>query len=249
MRIRRDVPLDAALPIELRTTDDEKPPVLSGYTAVFNSWTDIGGLFRERIAPGAFEGAIGGEDTAALFNHDPSQMLGRLRAGTLRVKEDERGLHYEVDLDMESQIGRQVARWVSRGELTGNSFAFTIGEQEWDEDDDGNLYRTITKVDRLYDVGPVTFPAYPQAKIDGVRQYSDDEVDMAIAELRDAGFEFEEVDDDDGEIEWVFEPDEALDADFTRDEQPEERPERGFGEPARALCRAEEIRVRGMLRR
>jgi len=180
-------------------TDDAAAPVLSGHTAVFNSWTDIGGMFRERIAPGAFDRALKESaskvDTAALFNHDSDNLLGRYNAGTLRLEETDDGLYYEVDLDMDSELGRQIARYVDRGELTGNSFAFTINKQSWDEDEEtGEISRTITEVGELYDVGPVTFPAYPDAKIDAVR------------ELREAGFELADDDDDDW-MEFVPDPD------------------------------------------
>ena len=198
--IRRDV----ALGVEVREKDEDgAAPVLSGHTAVFNSWTDIGGMFRERIAPGAFTRALKESaskvDTAALFNHASDNILGRYNAGTLRLKETDEGLHYDVDLDMESELGRQIARYVERGELTGNSFAFTINKQTWDEDEEsGEISRTITEVGDLYDVGPVTFPAYPDATIDAVR------------ELREAGFEIaDEVDEDEPEIE--FEPAPELD--------------------------------------
>jgi len=200
--IRRDI----AQGVTVRATDTEDAaPVLSGLTAVFNTWTDIGGMFRERIAPGAFTRAlkesVSKVDTAALFNHKPDKLLGRYNAGTLRLKETDQGLRYDVDLDMDSELGRQIARYVERGELTGNSFAFTINKQSWDEDEEsGEVSRTITEVGELYDVGPVVFPAYPTAKIDAVR------------ELREAGFEIaDELEDDDDEDEIEFEPAPELD--------------------------------------
>jgi HK97 family phage prohead protease len=159
------------MPGEVRSEiRDDGAPVLAGYTAVFNQWTDIGGMFREQIAPGAFAG-VDGFDTVALFNHNSDNILGRLNAGTLRLSEDEHGLRYEVDVDTEDEVARRVVRKVERGELWGNSFAFTIKAQDWDEDEDGNLSRTVTRIDTLYDVGPVTYPAYEQT-------------DVAVRELR-----------------------------------------------------------------
>lgn len=150
------------MPGEVRAIDEGR--ILEGYTAVFDQWTDIGGMFREKIAPGAFSD-MAEYDTVALFNHDPNNILGRLNAGTLRINEDEKGLRFEVDVDEADDIGQRVMRKVERGELWGNSFAFTIDGQEWDEDDDGNLSRTITRIGTLYDVGPVTYPAYEQTDV------------------------------------------------------------------------------------
>ena len=178
MRTFRDLPLE----IRIRR-DDDGPTKLEGHAAVFNVWTDIGKPgtpwhFRERIAPGAFRDTLGSFDTAALFNHDANQILGRLNAKTLQLEEDDEGLRFEIDLDTESELAMQVARHVERGELWGNSFSFTVEKQTWDEDDEGNIDRTITRIGTLYDVGPVTFPAYEQT-------------DLVAREMRDAGFDRE----------------------------------------------------------
>src|SRR6476660_7289253 len=85
--------------IEYRET--ESGATISGYAAVFNSETTIGGGFfgfREIIAPGAFTEAIPRDDVRALFNHDPNMLLGRTVSGTLTLSQDKRGLKYSVDL-------------------------------------------------------------------------------------------------------------------------------------------------------
>lgn len=136
--------------------------VLFGYAARFNSPSSpIGGRFIERIAPGAFDEVIGG-DVVALFDHDTRRLLGRTGAGSLRLSIDEMGLRYEVDLDMEDPDAVAVQRKLVTGKVTGSSFMFSIADSgdSWDRSGDIRT-RTILKIGQLYDVGPVTFPAYP----------------------------------------------------------------------------------------
>lgn len=140
---------------------------VSGYAALYNSETVIFGLWRERIAPGAFASALNGsDDVRALFNHDPSLLLGRSASGTLQLSEDETGLKYDVDLP-DTQLARDVRELIKRGDVTGSSFGFRIDEEDWDDapTKEGKLpLVTIRKVE-LFDVSPVTFPAYPQTSV------------------------------------------------------------------------------------
>lgn len=135
---------------------------LSGYAAVFNQRTSIVGVFDEEIAPGAFTDAVGRDDVRALFNHDPNHVLGRSTAGTLRLVEDATGLRYEID-PPDTQAGRDVAHLVARGDVQGSSFSFEVEADEWDRRATPPV-RRITRA-KLYDVGPVTFPAYAQTTV------------------------------------------------------------------------------------
>lgn len=139
---------------ELRADDGKK--TVKGYAAVFNSQTDIGGYFRESIAPGAFKDAIGG-DVRALVDHDSGRVIGRTKAGTLRLSEDERGLAVEIDLP-DTTDGRDLAALVERGDIDGMSFGFNVTHDEWDETGDIPV-RTIHAVE-LHEVSAVTWPAY-----------------------------------------------------------------------------------------
>lgn len=134
---------------------------LGGYAAVFDQTTDLGWMGSERIAPGAFDDVLAdaSTDVRALWNHDPQYLLGRQGAGTLRLRADAHGLGYEVDLP-DTTYARDVHVLADRGDLDGASFAFVPGEWSWD--DQGEV-RTHTRVARLVDVAPVTFPAYPGA--------------------------------------------------------------------------------------
>jgi len=151
--------------LELRCELREgKPPMVAGYAALFNSLSvDLGG-FKERIAPGAFRAALGG-DVVGLLNHDANLVLSRQSNGTLRLQEDERGLPFEMDMP-DTQAGRDTFALVKRGDVKGTSFAFSLekGGASWHREGE-QLVRTITKVASLRDVGPVTFPAYPETSV------------------------------------------------------------------------------------
>jgi HK97 family phage prohead protease len=151
--------------IELRAAADgsKSPGTLVGYAALFNRLSLDLGYFREQIAPGAFASALGRCDVRALFNHDPSCVLGRTSAGTLRLVEDEIGLRMECDLP-DTQLGRDTAESIRRRDIQGQSFAFTISKEEWDWKSDPPL-RTLVEADELYDVGPVTYPAYEETSV------------------------------------------------------------------------------------
>ena len=134
-----------------------------GHAAVFNQWSEDLGGFREQIAPGAFAQALT-DDVRALFNHDTNQVLGRNKAGTLTLLEDDRGLLSEIILP-DTQLARDLEVLMKRGDINQMSFAFSIDKagQEWvKKGEDETWERTITQVARLYDVSVVTFPAYPQ---------------------------------------------------------------------------------------
>lgn len=151
-------------PTELRAEGSEgERTTLAGYAAVFDQLSVVlYGMFRERIARGAFAGALSG-DVRALWNHDTNLPLGRTKAGTLRLEEDAHGLRVEIDPPT-TQAGRDALVSVQRGDVDQMSFAFDVLEDEWDQDESGTLIRTLRKV-VLYEVSPVTFPAYPQTTV------------------------------------------------------------------------------------
>lgn len=162
---RRTVALDG-----LRAERREDGAVhLVGHAAVFNQLSvDLGG-FREQILPGAFAEAIEKDDVRALWNHNPDHVLGRSTTKTLLLAEDARGLAIDIALP-DTSLARDLAVVIARGDVNQMSFGFSVrpGGQDWAEDDDGGIVRTLKSV-RLYDVSPVTFPAYPQTDI-GVRE-------------------------------------------------------------------------------
>src|SRR3990167_391335 len=145
--------------------EDEMPKKMTGYAAVFNSPTDIGGFFREQIAPGAFAKSIGNDDVRALFNHNEMHVLGRSSNKTLALAEDAKGLRFDVE-PPDCMCAKDLMMQIKRGDITQCSFQFISKREEWDETGDVPL-RTLLEVE-LIDVSPVTFPAYADTSV-GVR--------------------------------------------------------------------------------
>jgi HK97 family phage prohead protease len=147
-------------PLEVRAADAVR--TASGYAALFNSEAEIGGFFREVIAPGAFADTLKTSDVRALVDHDTGRVIGRTSAGTLRLSEDETGLRTEIDLP-DTTEGRDLAVLLQRGDISGMSFGFQVRKETWDETGDIPV-RTIQAVD-LFEVSAVAFPAYDDTSI------------------------------------------------------------------------------------
>lgn len=147
---------------KVETRAEGEPPRIVGHAAVFNQLSENLGGFREQIKPGAFAVAINEDDVRALFNHNPDYVLGRSKSGTLTMKEDMQGLAIEI-IPPDTQIARDLLVSMERGDISQMSFGFRVkaGGQEWGEDANGDVVRTLTDL-KLFDVSPVTFPAYPQ---------------------------------------------------------------------------------------
>lgn len=144
--------------VEVREAEGKRP-VIAGYAAVFGQLSvDLGG-FRERVAPGAFGRSLEDNDVRALWDHNSQYVLGRNRAGTLTLEEDERGLAIEVETPGTTWAGDLLTS-MRRGDVNGMSFGFIVRDEAWAEED-GILVRELRDVD-LFDVSVVTYPAYPQ---------------------------------------------------------------------------------------
>lgn len=144
---------------------------LTGYAAVFNEDTVIDsweGKFVERISPGAFRNTLNtrGDRIKVLFNHGFDPQIGDKPLGKPSVmREDEHGLFVEVPLD-ETSYNRDLVASLRSGALDGMSFRFSVVREKWDESGDLPV-RTVGEM-KLYEFGPVTFPAY-EATTAGVR--------------------------------------------------------------------------------
>jgi HK97 family phage prohead protease len=152
------------LPVEdMELRIDGKKPKLVGYAAKTGIFADLR-WFKEKIKKGAFSDVME-DDVRCLKNHDPNLILGRSTNGTLRMDENTIGLRYENDLP-DTTTGKDVKEEVRSKLITGCSFSFIVGEDEWKYFNDERVpERTIIKIKRLFDVGPVTFPAYPSTTV------------------------------------------------------------------------------------
>ncbi len=146
--------------------DGEKEQRIVGYAAVFESLSQEMGYgparFREKIRRGAFLKSIEQDDIRALKNHNPDVVLGRNKAGTLRLSEDPHGLYFEI-IPPDTQEANDLIKSIKRGDVTQNSFGFVISKNgdEWNRAD---KVRTLTNV-RLLDISPVTYAAYEETEV------------------------------------------------------------------------------------
>lgn len=148
---------------------------LHGHAAVFNQRAAVPGGY-EQLARGAFDQVLKNPDSdvVALVEHDPGRLLGRQSSGTLRLKVDDEGLAFEVDLP-DTQDGAYVRSLAGRGDLVGASFGFIPGNDgTWTRADDGSQVHTINTVTRLRDVSAVSMPAYAGAGV-ALRSYDFDQ--------------------------------------------------------------------------
>jgi HK97 family phage prohead protease len=166
--IESAVPL---LTVESRSEDGTEREWVVGYAAKFGVLSlELEGSFIERIDPAAFgivaerRGRRRPLETRALWNHDPNYPLARY-PGTLKLSVDDVGLRYEFPVP-DTTYGRDIASNIRAGIVKGSSFSFTVpsGGDSWSVED-GRSVRTIQRIDSLLDVGPVTFPAYPDADV------------------------------------------------------------------------------------
>jgi len=135
---------------------------IAGYAAVFNSWSEDLGGFIETIRPGAFGRAIRErQDVVCLFNHDNNRVLGRVRSGTLELREDKAGLYYECRVP-NSPTGRDVYEAIKRGDVSQCSFGFSNPTDVWSRDGSRRELLDLT----LCDVSPVTRPAYQATSVE-----------------------------------------------------------------------------------
>ena len=162
--------------ISRRVGTDPPAPVIVGLASCFyradqpgteyELWRDDDYRVVERIMPTAFDSCLAqgaSLDCAGLFNHDPNCLLGRTTSGTMTLRKTSAGLEYTI-APSNTSVGRDVIASIERGDLRGSSFSFTVNDQGQRFVRTGKLVvREILSVERLYDVGPVTFPAYGSA--------------------------------------------------------------------------------------
>lgn len=152
---------------DVTTRSDENGDLyLEGLFVVYDSVYDVFPGATESIAKGAFSESVNG-DVRALYNHNTDIVLGRTRAGTLELRDTERGLWGRIKINPKDSDAMNAYARVKRGDLTGCSFGFDIpdGGEETIYKDDGTVHFIINKVDPLWEVSPCVFPAYEATHI------------------------------------------------------------------------------------
>lgn len=143
-----------------RAADDK--PIIEGYAALYNVWSENLGYFREIIRPGTFDETVEIDDIRGLGNHRREQLLGRNKSGTLDLAVDETGLYYKITPGNQS-YARDLIESIERGDCDQSSFGFHTLSDRWGVEDEEH-FRELLKV-QLFDVAPVTFAAYPQTSV------------------------------------------------------------------------------------
>lgn len=153
---------------ELRMKEEAESREIYGYAALFGVRSQNLGWFVEIIEAGAFDGVLERSDVRALLNHDPSILFARSASGTLNLNIDDTGLEYDFSAP-NTMHGNDLIELINRGDISQSSFAFTVKRASWEEEkqDDGSYLdiRHIHEIDLLYDVSPVTYPAYTDTTV------------------------------------------------------------------------------------
>lgn len=135
--------------------------------------------FVEVIEPSFFRKSIADKaDIRGLWNHDPRWVLGRTTNDTLRLRNSKTALDWEAELDADDPMHRHFARRIERRDVTGTSFGFEIVRDEWDRHEDGSVTRHLIE-GKVFDISPVTFPAYPTSDAEARSQERACRLDVA----------------------------------------------------------------------
>lgn len=151
---------------ELRAGGDSRK--IEGRSIVFNSLSQDFGGWKEEISPDAIsDEIINASDILFLLNHSDSRgILGRKRkgSGSLSTEIREDGVYFSFDAPQTS-LGDELLEYLRRGDITQCSFAFTVDDDDWKEQEDGTYIRTIKKFHRIYDMSAVYTPAYTDTEV------------------------------------------------------------------------------------
>lgn len=151
-------------PQQFRTRDDGGDFIIEGYFAVFDSPYVLWDGATEIVKPGAFAGCLSG-DIRALIDHDTRLVLGRTKAGTLTLREDARGLYGTIKINRDDADAMSLYARVQRGDVDQCSFGFDIEEETFVDLGGGQCRWEINKVNPLYEVSVVTYPAYEETAV------------------------------------------------------------------------------------
>lgn len=151
-------------PQQFHTRDDGDDLIIEGYFAVFDSPYVLWDGATEIVKPGAFAGCLSG-DIRALIDHDTRLVLGRTKAGTLTLREDARGLYGTIKINRDDADAMSLYARVQRGDVDQCSFGFDIEEETFVDLGGGQCRWEINKVNPLYEVSVVTYPAYEETAV------------------------------------------------------------------------------------
>ena len=180
---------------DIRAQKDEKRGnIIIGRPIVYESKTDIAGMFAEVIEKGALKNT-NLEDVRFLVNHDRSKIpLARSRRNTknstMQLSVDDKGMEIQVELDIENNTeARNLYSAIERGDITGMSFMFGIEDEEWEDLDTDYPTRHIKSISTVVEVSAVTFPAYEDTSISARDKSAVDTARLAVDTARSGAVE------------------------------------------------------------
>jgi HK97 family phage prohead protease len=153
--------------IDLRAVSSDGKMTIKGRPAVYGSLSKNLGGFREVLLRGCFDESLDDPEIYATFNHDDSKIIGRVSAGTLQVSSDSIGLTMRCELP-NNTVGKDLHESIKRGDITKMSFGMYVQDDAWDvaEDERGQKFeRRSVKKARIFEVSPVTTPAYDASSV------------------------------------------------------------------------------------
>ena len=174
---RRYLPQIAA---EVRAITDESGAYhIPGKGIVFNQWSRKLGWFKERIDSSALNNA-NIEELKCFYNHDPNYTLASYRNKTVVLTLSANSFDYDITAPDNQSIRDMVIAPIERGDVTGSSFMFDVAEDgdEWEMGADGIYMRTVHKIEVVYEMGPVSMPAYLQSSTSLVKRSLDEVIAM-----------------------------------------------------------------------
>lgn len=151
------------IPTQFTTREEDEKLIIEGYFAIFNSDYEISPSMSESIAPGAFDDTLD-NDIRALVNHDTTLVLGRTKAETLTLRQDDKGLWGQIIVNPKDVDATNLYSRVQRGDVNQCSFGFNILDEEPITREDGGVHWLMKKLD-VHEVSCCTFPAYSETNI------------------------------------------------------------------------------------
>lgn len=151
--------------------DEERGNFITGQPIVFGDMYDVGGMFGETIDEGALDNT-NLKDVRFLVNHNFSMIpLARSRNNnansTMQLEKVQGGLNIRANLDTENNAtAKELYSAVSRGDISGMSFAFLVDGETWENLDSDYPIRHITSISSVFEVSAVTAPAYEATSIE-----------------------------------------------------------------------------------
>jgi len=215
-------------PIVFRNLEEDSRR-LEGRAIVFDSYSNNLGFYEKINRSAISQELINNSDIIFTFNHDPNQLLARYRngGGSLDVELREDGVYFSFDIP-NTTLGNDIYELIKRGDISNCSFCFTVADekdsQKW-EKRDGKMYREIMKIDGLYDLSAVTYPAYSDTDINArsieARNIAEEEIDKIIKEAE----EMKEEQEKEQEIrsEEQVETETEVEVEKPEEEKPEEK--------------------------